>query len=278
MRIGFVTCVQLGLSCIEEILRLGGRIDLLVTLEDHRAQRKSGRVYLDDVAAAHGVPLYKCANINDAESLRVIEDADLDWLFIIGWSQIAGAPLLAVPSRGVLGMHPTLLPLGRGRASIPWAILKGLTQTGVTLFQLDEGVDTGPILGQQVVDIDPRESALTLYDKVARAHVELMREIWPRLMSEDLIPVPQDDTAATVWPGRTPSDGEIFHDMGVADVDRLVRATGRPYPGAFIRLPEGDLTIWAGAMEAPSGTASLPLRLQDGTFYATSYETRAENG
>ena len=139
MRFGFVTCVQLGLSCMEAIHEVGGKLDLAVTLEDNQAKAKSGRIYLDEFCARHRVPLVKARNINNADALAALEAAKLDWLFIIGWSQIAREQVLAAPRLGVVGMHPTLLPQGRGRAAIPWAILKRLEKTGVTMFKIDTG-------------------------------------------------------------------------------------------------------------------------------------------
>src|SRR6266496_1733341 len=145
MRFGFVTCVQLGLACMEEIYAAGGCLDLAITLRDELAQTKSGRIYLDKFCEERRIDLVKIKHVNDSQSIGAIKEKGLDWLFIIGWSQIAGPLVLDAPKRGVLGIHPTLLPAGRGRAPIPWAILKGLKQTGVTLFKLDAGIDTGPI-------------------------------------------------------------------------------------------------------------------------------------
>jgi len=76
-------------------------------------------------------------NVNDPEAVAAIRGFDLDWLLIIGWSQIARRPVLDATRRGALGIHPTLLPEGRGRAAIPWTLLKGLRESGVTLFQLE---------------------------------------------------------------------------------------------------------------------------------------------
>ena len=135
MKIAFCTCVQLGKSCIEEVLRIGGHFDLFITLKDEQARQKSGRIYLDELAQRENTPLLKIRHINDPEVLEALAQYEIDWLFIIGWSQIAGEKVLAAPSQGIIGMHPTLLPLGRGRAAIPWAILKGLPETGVTMFK-----------------------------------------------------------------------------------------------------------------------------------------------
>lgn len=274
-RIGFVTCVELGRACIEEVLRAGGHFALLVTLEDRLARNKSGRVWLDDLARQHEMPLLKIRHINDPETVEALKGARLDWLFIIGWSQIASPDVLASVKKGVLGMHPTLLPEGRGRAAIPWAILKGLKQTGVTLFALDEGVDSGPIADQVVVKIGEQETADTLYRRVAEAHRELIGKVWPHLVTGTLQLRQQNDDEATYWPGRTPDDGKIEAHMSVDEVDRLVRATTRPYPGAFINRDGNTYTVWAGRPAEQGGSAGdFIIACSDGTYLATEYELR----
>ena len=133
-RFGFVTCVQLGLDVMEEIYAVGGRLCLAMTLPDDVSATKSGRVFIDEFCSRRRIPLIKSRSVNDPEVVKAIVDSDIDWLFIIGWSQIARPTILNAPKEGCIGMHPTLLPEGRGRASIPWAILKGLDETGVTMF------------------------------------------------------------------------------------------------------------------------------------------------
>jgi methionyl-tRNA formyltransferase len=256
LRFGFVTCVQLGLSCMETIYQQGGRLEFAGTLQDDQARAKSGRVYLDEFCTRHSVPLTKFRNVNDADAVAAIRAASLDWLFIIGWSQIARRPVLDATRLGVLGMHPSLLPIGRGRAAVPWAILLGLTETGVTLFQLDEGVDTGPIVAQTRIPLEAREVATTLYRKVDLAHRELLAAHWIPLAEGRLSPVPQDHARATVWAGRTPEQGRLDASMPVAMADRLVRAVTRPYPGAFIDMGERRLRVWQA--EPVTSIASHP--------------------
>jgi methionyl-tRNA formyltransferase len=274
VRVGFVTCVELGRACINAILGAGGDFEILMTLEDSLAREKSGRVYLDDLAAQYDIKLAKVKSINDPTAIRQLESENLDWLFIVGWSQIAGSRVLDVARLGALGMHPTLLPHGRGRASIPWTILKGLDRSGVTLFKLDSGVDTGPVIAQVEISIDASETATSLYAKSTDAHVRLIRDVWPALADEFVTPRIQDEALATVWPGRTPADGEIFpRTMRTEEIDRLVRATTHPYPGAFLSMPDGTITrIWAGTMDPPSsGRVVFELKSNDGIYYATEY-------
>ncbi len=246
MKFGFVTCVQLGLACMEEIYRIGGKLDLVMTLHDRLARDKSGRIYVDPFCARHGIDVVKIRSVNDTEAVETVRQREIDWLFIIGWSQIARKKMLDAPRRGCLGMHPTLLPQGRGRAAIPWAILKGLDKTGVTLFKLDEGVDTGPILAQEVIPISPDETATQLYERVAQAHRTLISRIWHDLITDTLVLHPQDGTQATEWPERKPEDGVILPTMDCLYVDRLVRAVTRPYPGAFIDYERTRYIIWGG--------------------------------
>jgi methionyl-tRNA formyltransferase len=245
MRFGFVTCVQLGLSCMEAIYELQGRLDLVLTLPDTMAVRKSGRVHLDAFCARQGIPLVKIPHINSPEALATLREARLDWLFIIGWSQIANGEVLATAGQGVLGMHPTLLPVGRGRAAIPWAILLGLPSTGVTLFKLDTGVDTGPIAGQVTIPLDGGTTSAGLYEQVAAAHAQLMRDCYPRLADGTIRFTVQDESRATCWPGRTPADGLIDPEGSVADAERLVRAATRPYPGAFFHRGGRKVIVWS---------------------------------
>lgn len=244
MRIGFVTCVQLGLHCLEAVAANGGKFDLLITLPGDAARAKSGRVDVDEFCARTGTPLLKAPNINDPQVIERIRAAEIDWLLIVGWSQIARRPVLDAARLGTLGMHPTLLPAGRGRASIPWAILKQLPETGVTLFKLDEGVDSGPIASQARIVLAPDETATTLYEKVSVTHARLLVEAWPGLLGGALQFREQDHGRATLWPGRKPDDGNLASMDSVAEAERLVRAVTRPYPGAFLDDPAGRVRVW----------------------------------
>ncbi|MBA3677889.1 MAG: methionyl-tRNA formyltransferase [Sphingosinicella sp.] len=276
MKFGFVTCVQLGLSCMEAIYEVGGTLHLAVTLQDEQARTKSGRIYLDAFCAEKGIPLLKSRNINDEAVGEALRSAGLDWLFIVGWSQIAKERVLAAPRLGVLGMHPTLLPEGRGRAAVPWAILKQLPRTGVTLFKLDTGVDTGDILDQVEIPVTPNATAGELYAAVNDAHIALIKSAYPKLVEGVIEPRPQNHEAATVWEGRTPEDGRLDLEGSVWEAERLVRAVTRPYPGAFVELQDGALVVWRATVTdtgvVPEG--AIPIEFRDGILLALEHERR----
>ena len=116
-RIGFVTCVELGLACLEEIEGLGGRLHLLVTLDDTVARRKSGRIFLDDYAQRNGTPLIKTKNINDADCFAQLREAALDYLLIVIGSSSKSSIPRSFPLSGAASTACTGLPVGRGRGA-----------------------------------------------------------------------------------------------------------------------------------------------------------------
>ena len=271
MKVAFCTCVTLGLSCIEKVHSLNEKFDLFITLEDHLAKKKSGRIYLDKVAEESNTPLLKTSHINNDEIIKAIRQHDIDWLFIIGWSQIASEDVIQSCKKGAIGAHPTLLPVGRGRAAIPWAIIKGLDSTGLTFFNMDKGVDTGDILEQIEIPITANETSSTLYKKVNTAHIDLIEKIWPKITANSLLGEKQDESQATYWEGRKPKDGEIKpKDMNIEEVDRLVRATTKPYPGAFILKDNKKVIIWAGVKD--KDIKGMGIVCRNGIFTATDIE------
>jgi len=272
MKLGFLTCVQLGFSCMDAIYKAGGELQVVITLKDNKAKNKSGRVYLDEFCNNNSIDLVKIDHVNDDDVINVIKKYNLDWLFIIGWSQIANKRLLNTPRSGVLGMHPTLLPKGRGRASIPWAIIKGLEETGVTLFKLDEGVDTGPILSQYKIPLTNSTTATELYTSVSNAHVNLITGIIPKMLNESIKLQEQNNSYATEWEGRSPKDGEIDLKGSVLTAERLVRATTKPYPGAFIIINDKKHIVW-NARLASERSENLCLEFKDGLLECFEWES-----
>lgn len=275
MKFGFITCVQLGLSCMEAIYEVGGSLALAITLPDNLAINKSGRVYLDNFCSTHNITLLKSNHVNNIDVIDAIKNAQIDWLFIIGWSQIAGPEVLSAPRLGVLGIHPSLLPVGRGRAAIPWAILKELDKTGVTLFKMDEGVDTGPVADQIEIKLSNNITATSLYEKVNLAHIDLIRKSVTSIINDTLFLTPQDNSKASIWPGRKPEDGEINLNGSVYDAEKLIRAVTKPYPGAYIIINDLKYIIWSAKIIFNVNeqiSRDKILKFNDGLLLLVNYE------
>ena len=145
----------------------------------------------------------------------------------------------------------------------------------VYLFKLDEDVDSGPVAAQHVIEVDQREDAGTLYQKVMAAHRALISGNLKSLEEGTGEFSAQDETEASYWPARRPEDGFLHSGMKVRDADLLVRAVTRPYPGAFYQMPDQLIRVWHGYVgdtaESVCGSA-LPLRFADGYFNATDYD------
>lgn len=257
-KIAFATCVQLGLSCIEAILSRH-KIDLLITLSDDTAQNKSGRIRLDKIANQHKISLLKIKHINDDNVRDELLARGIDWFFIIGWSQIAGKKVIDSVNDGCIGMHPTLLPIGRGRAPIPWTIIKGLSESGVTMFKLDTGVDSGPIIGQKRFPVSANANATDLYKIANKCHVDLILSYIDDIVFGNVRYSEQNNEQATYWPGRKPDDGEILETMSVLEAERLVRALTDPFPGAyFVDLKNNTrINIKSASVSAKRGKIKL---------------------
>ena len=260
MRTVWVSFDTMGRDCLEAAAGAGAEIVGVVTLAGPIDPNRSGQCSFDEVAARHGAALVETDDVNAAITLDAVRALDPELVFVVGWSQLVRDPFIALASEGVFGMHPTLLPRHRGRAPIPWTILSGLARTGVTLFEIvDATADSGGIVGQVVVDVQPDETAATLYERIAHAHVELVREYVPQLLAGTASRRPQDPRRASSWPKRAPADGIIDWETRAPYLYDWVRAQTRPYPGAFTFAGDEKVVVWRARpveleAEAPAGT------------------------
>ena len=287
MRTVWVSFDTMGRDCLEAAASAGAEIVGIVTLPGPIDPNRSGQCSFGAVAARLGAQLHETRDINAEETLDAVRALDPELIFVVGWSQLVNDPFIALAQEGVLGMHPTLLPRHRGRAPIPWAILSGLARTGVTLFEIvDATADSGAIVGQAVVDIAPDETATTLFDRIAEAHVELIRECVPMLLARTAPRQPQNPSRASSWPKRSPGDGIIDWEARAPYLYDWVRAQTRPYPGAFTFLGDEKVIVWGArpvelAESAPAGTivATRPegpvVACGEGGLLLDDVETRA---
>jgi len=267
VRLVWVSFDVMGRRCAEASAEAGGDVVGIVTLPGPIDPARSGQCAFDDVAERLGAQLVETADINAEGSIAAVRALRPELIFVVGWSQLVRDPFIALASEGVFGMHPTLLPRHRGRAPIPWAILSGLARTGVTLFEIvDATADSGPIVGQQEVDIAPDETATTLFEKVSEAHVQLIRTFVPQLIAGTASRVSQDPRQASSWPKRTPADGVIDWDTRAPYLHDWVRAQTRPYPGAFTYAGDERLVVWR----------ARPIDIDGGVSAGTVVERRAE--
>ncbi len=272
MRTVWVSFDTIGRDCLEAAADVGAEVVGVVTLPGPIDPHRSGQCSFDQVAAQLGAGLVETTDVNSEATLDRIRVLDPELIFVVGWPQLVREPFIGVAREGVFGMHPTLLPRHRGRAAIPWAILSGLARTGVTLFEIiDPTADSGAIVGQLVLEIPPDETATTLFERVAAAHVELIREFVPQLLERRAPRIPQDSRRASYWPKRTPADGIIDWETRAPYLYDWVRAQTRPYPGAFTFLGEQKVVVWRARpvpLEAAAEAGTIVATGPDGPVVA----------
>jgi methionyl-tRNA formyltransferase len=258
VRTVWVSFDTIGRDCLVAAADVGAEIVGIVTLPGPVDPNRSGQCSFDEIAAALGARLVETADVNAVQTVDAVRELEPELLFVVGWSQLLREPILELAPRGAFGMHPTLLPRHRGRAPIPWAILSGLATTGVTLFEIpDARADSGAIVGQIEVPIAPDETATTLFERLALAHVELIRDLVPAILVGTAPRLPQDERRASAWPKRTPADGIIDWETRASYLHDWVRAQTRPYPGAFTYLGAEKLVVWS-ARPVETAVAGAP--------------------
>ncbi|WP_343517620.1 formyltransferase family protein [Sphingomonas sp.] len=223
----------------------GWDLAAIATLPPELAARHSDFVDLAPVAARHGASLIPVAQCNAPAFLEEMRRIAADIVFVIGWSQICGPEFRAAAGGRVVGYHPAPLPRLRGRAVIPWTILLDEKITASSLFWIDDGIDSGPLLAQRFFHVAPGETAATLYAKHMAVLDAMLRELLPRLARGPVPGDAQDEAVATWATRRRPSDGRIDWRAPAEEIERLVRAVGRPYPGAFSEAGGDRITIWS---------------------------------
>jgi methionyl-tRNA formyltransferase len=249
--IGAVEGTRVALDVIGKAT--GWDLVAVATLPPDLARRHSDFVDLAPAAAEAGAQLIPVANSNALEFIDQIGTLDIDYAFVIGWSQICGPAFRERVNNRVIGYHPAPLPRLRGRAVIPWTILLDEKITASTLFRLDEGVDSGPIIAQKFFHVAPDETAASLYAKHMQALRHILGDALPRLAARDDAGEPQDARLATWAARRRPEDGRIDWNLPAEQLWRLVRAVGKPYPGAWTQSGGTRITIW-DAEPCPDGT------------------------
>lgn len=199
-----------------------------------------------DYANQRGIPLYIMkASMNEPELLEFVHKCNAHCLLVVGWFHIIPKSWLHIwPT---FGIHGSLLPKYAGGAPLVWAILNGETETGTTLFRFEQGVDSGPIVSQRKVKIKARDTIATLYRKIEKASILMLKKKIADLSDPELLVVVQDETSRTIFSQRSPSDGEITGNLSEKNLRNFVRAQTKPYPGAFVNLNGIRIVIWSVA-------------------------------
>lgn len=252
---------------------LDGRIGvpLMIGLDDTHAAGTVGFTSLARLAAEQGARYISTSDGRLGSLAGQIRATRPAYLLVIGWSRLIGEDILSIPSSGCVGMHPTMLPTGRGQAPIPWTIIKGADKTALSVFFLVAEADAGPLIAQYELDIRGGETSASLFYRIAHTHFTAGLELAEHIGDGTVSARAQDEAIATRWPKRRPKDGEILDTMTCREITLLVRALLGPYPRAFVRVGVDEINVRRVEPVTGDGAAAdgerIRFRCRDGEVY-----------
>lgn len=260
-RIVFMGTPAFAVPSLKRLHNAGHRVVLAVTQPDRPAGRgrKLEASAVKKAALELGIPVFQPQSIHEPEAVRMLQEIRADMFIVVAFGQILKPVLLSIPPLGALNVHASLLPRYRGPAPVQWAIICGETETGVTIMQMDEGLDTGVILSSSAVPILPSDTGQSLLERLSEIGADILLQTlmhYPELRSNA---IPQDPGNACYAPMLKKSDGRIDWRRSAQDIDALVRGT-LPWPGAYTTLGGKRLKVFrvksesGGIEETPPGT------------------------
>lgn len=259
MRLVFIGASHFGLRCLDAVLQLPGiQVVGVVTAPAtfHISYRPSGvtNVLHADISSfttARSLPTMILRDgMKDPALLDAVRSWQPDAFLISGWYHMV--PRSWRELAPAYGLHASLLPDYSGGAPLVWAIINGEERTGITLFKMDDGVDSGPIAAQASEPILADDTIATLYARIEERGLELIRRALPQVANGSIELKAQDESRRRVFRQRGPEDGLIVWSQNAAGIDRFIRAQTRPYPGAFSVLDGRMLTIWRADVDMAS--------------------------
>jgi methionyl-tRNA formyltransferase len=246
MQLIFMGTPEFAVPVLEQLVRDGHQVLAVFTQPD----KPSGRGNtlhappVKQLSERLGIPVYQPARIKTNEEVRqTFESLRPEACIVTAYGKILPEWLLRIPRLGCINVHSSLLPKYRGAAPINWAIANGETQTGVTIMQMDPGMDTGPMLGSKIIDIGEHETAVELSERLSKLGAELLSEKLPQVERGEILPLTQDDSQASYAPMLKREDGLIDWSMPAKRISDRVRGF-QPWPGSYTVFKNSRLIIW----------------------------------
>jgi methionyl-tRNA formyltransferase len=279
MRLIFCGTPQFAIPTLQGLLRVGHTIELVVTQPDRVRGRDQAASPppVKVLAAEAGLPVVQPEKIKNNLELRArLEAIQPDAIIVVAYGRIIPEWMLNLPRWGNLNLHASLLPKYRGAAPIQWAVAQGETVTGATTMRIDQGLDTGDMLLQRELPIDPDQTAEQLFPLLAASGAALMLETLDGLEAGTIHPVPQDNARASLAPILEREDALVDFTRSAHEIYNRWRGF-QPWPGAYTFFRGKKLTLHrllpAGSTVAAPGEVSLE---QDRMFVAAGAATRLE--
>ncbi len=251
MKIVFMGTPDFSVEALEALIRAGHEITAVVTQPDKARGRSGSPQYspVKECALAHGIPVLQPQRIKRPEAVAELKTFEADVFVVVAFGQILSQEILDMPAHGCLNIHASLLPRYRGASPIQHVILNGEERTGITIQQMDAGVDTGDILYQLELPIHREDTSETLFEKLAPLGGQAIVETLRLLEEGKLQPRKQEDGESSYAPLITKEMGRIDFSRDALSIERLVHGMN-PWPSAYTFYQGKQLKIWdAAALE-----------------------------
>ena len=244
MKIIFMGTPDFAVGTLRSLAEAGHEITLVVSQPDKPKGRGHAMVPtpVKVVAEELGIPVFQPVKIREAKD--VLEKTEADVCVVAAFGQIIPASILHMKKYGCINVHASLLPKYRGAAPIQWAVIDGEKESGVTIMQMDEGLDTGDMLAKAIVPLDEKETGGSLFDKLSEAGGRLCMETLAKLEKGEIIPEKQGESPTAYASMLDKKMGNIDWNKSAVVIERLVRGLN-PWPSAYTHLDGKTLKIWA---------------------------------
>ncbi len=237
MKLVYMGTPQFAVQPLRALAASGHEIVGVVT----RIDKPSGRGKIltsppvKQVAAEMMLPLFQPRRVREPEFIATLKSLNIDAIVVAAYGQILPKEILTLPKFGCINIHASLLPLYRGAAPINWAIMRGDVETGITVMQMDEGMDTGAMLLQESLPIGPKDTAGSMLEKLSSLGARLITQALLLIATGSIVPRAQDNSKATLAPPLKKEDGFIDWRLSAAEIHNRVRGMS-PWPGAYAYL------------------------------------------
>jgi methionyl-tRNA formyltransferase len=274
-KILFIGSKKLGYEILAEMLLHHSDIKCsVVTIDDH----DDGRSYLCEyirLAKDSKIELHVARSRKESE--KIIRKIMPDLCIVAGWYWIIGSELLSKVPFGFIGVHYSLLPKYRGGSPLVWQIINGEKTVGVTIFKFNTGIDDGPVLDQQSVNVDINEDISLVLTNLEHATLKSFRRVYPQILSQSIILKDQNHDMATYCAPRSPCDGVIDWSANAEDIHNFIRAQSHPYPGAYSHYDGQKVIICKAKMfdKKYFGTAGQVVKIENNEVYVVCGDNRA---
>lgn len=246
MKLIFMGTPDFSVGTLEALIAAGHEITLVVSQPDKPKGRghELAPTPVKETALKHGLKVFQPKRLRDPETVKTLEETPADAIVVIAFGQIVPASILHMKKYGCINVHGSLLPKYRGAAPIQWAVIDGERESGVTIMQMDEGLDTGDMLLKGSVVLDEKETSGSLFDKLSALGASLCVEALEKLEKGELTPEKQGESPTEYARMLTKEMGELDFSRDAVTLERLIRGFN-PWPSAYTRLGDKTLKIWA---------------------------------